>query len=194
MYTAQITNGFQSNPYRSVIIAEGVAAQEHDPENRTRHAVAARANLYFRSLKAALRLSARGYWDTWAIASGTGEAEFEKYLLEPLRVSARFRFYKQSGAVFYSDDYSGGNPPLGPRGQYWTGDRELSPFASWLVGLRAVYTLTPPHGRLFGILSSLHVGITGDVLSFIYSDFTLGGVPISNARSYIAGLDLSALF
>src|SRR5580693_2549494 len=106
----------------------------------------------------------------------------------------RGRFYKQTGAVFWSDDYSGGNPPLGPRGQYWTGDRELSPFASWLVGLRAVYTLTPPHGRLFGILSSLHVGITGDVLSFIYSDFTLGGVPISNARSYIAGLDLSALF
>ncbi len=194
VYTGQITNGFQSNPYRSVIIAEGVAAQEHEPDNRARQAGAARANVYFRSLKAALRLSVRGYWDTWDIKSFTGEGEFEKYLLEPLRVSARFRYYKQSGAVFYSDDYSGGNAPLGPRGQYWTGDRELSPFSSWLVGLRAVYTATPTHGRLLGVLTSLRVGITADMISFSYDNFTLGGAPIANARSYLAGLDITALF
>lgn len=194
VYTAQITNGFQSNPYRSVIIAEGLAAQENEPENRTRHAVAARANIYFRSLKAALRLSARGYWDTWAISSGTGEAELEKYLLEPLRVSARLRYYKQSGAVFYSDDYSGGNPPLGPRGQYWTGDRELSPFSSWLAGLRAVYTLSSKQGRLGGFLTSLRAGVTADIIGFSYEDFTLAGQPIGNARSYLGAVDLTALF
>ena len=42
----------------------------------------------------------------------------------------RARVYHQTGAVFWSDDYTGGDPPLGPKGQYWTGDRELSPFNS----------------------------------------------------------------
>ncbi len=194
VYSGQLLNGFLSNPYRSVIIAEGVAAQEHIPGNRSRQAADARANVYFRALKAALRLSARGYWDTWDIRSITGEAELEKYLTDALRVSGRFRYYQQTGAVFYSDDYSGGNPPLGPKGQYWTGSRELSPFWSWLAGLRLVYAVNATHGRMLGILSGIRAGVTADVLSYDYQRYTLGGVPLSNARSYIGSLDLAALF
>jgi hypothetical protein len=194
IYTAQITSGFQSNPYRSVILAEGVETQEHEPDNRARQAVAGRANFYIRPLRAALRLSIRGYRDTWAIQSGTGEAEFEKYFGEAFRVTLRGRYYKQSGALFWSDDYTGGNPPLGPKGQYWTGDRELSPFSSWLVGLRAFYTFTPASGRLLGIMSSFKVGVVGDVINFSYDEFTLAGQPVENARAWVAGLTISAVF
>ena len=194
VYTASITSGFQSNPYRSVIVAEGLEAQEHDPDNRAREALALRANLFLKSLKAALRLSVRAYWDTWDVKSGTAEAEFEKYFGESFRVSARVRFYKQSGALFWSDDYTGGNAPLGPKGQYFTGDRELSPFSSLLGGLRAVYTLTPARKRLLGVMTSFKAGLTGDIVDFHYEDFTLGGVPLEGTQAYIAGLDLSALF
>jgi hypothetical protein len=194
IYSAQVTDGFQSDPYRSVVIAEGIVAQEHAPNDRTRQSVTLKANFYLRPIKAALRLSARGYDDTWGIQSETGEIEFEKYLGEAFRVLLRGRVYNQTGAVFWSDDYTGGVPPLGPRGQYWTGDRELSPFWSWLGGLRAIYTVTPAHGRLLGLMSRLKIGASFDIQNFNYSQFTLGGVPVANTYAYFGGLSLSAAF
>ena len=194
VYTAQVNSGFQSSPYRSVILGEGLKAQEHEPDNRFREAVALRGNLFLKPLKAAVRVGLRGYYDTWDVRSGTVEAEFEKYLGESFRVMARGRFYKQSGALFWSDDYTGGDRPLGPKGQYWTGDRELSPFSSWLVGARATYTVRPANGRIFGIMESFKAGLSGDMLVLKYDEFTLGGQPIGNARAYILGLTVSALF
>lgn len=194
VYTAQITSGFQSNPYRSVILGEGLKAQERHPENRAREGLALRGNFYLRPIRAALRLGLRGYWDTWDVKSVTAEAEVEKYLTESLRIEARGRFYKQSGALFWSDDYTGGDRPLGPRGQYWTGDRELSPFTSGLLGLRLTYTMRPEHGRLLGLMTTLKLAVHGSAMQFSYDEYTLGGSTISNARAYLGGLALSALF
>ncbi len=193
-YTAQILNGFQSNPYRSVIIAQGLKAQEHHPENRARQSVSARANLYIRPIKLAVRIGARVYRDTWDITSGTGDVEVEKYLFEGFRLAARGRYYKQTGSSFWSDDYTGGDPPLGPKGQYWTGDRELSPFSSIAVGLRLTYLIQPARGRLLGLMTGLKVGASADVIQFDYDEYSLGGVPVTNARAYILGASLSALF
>ena len=137
---------------------------------------------------------ARGYWDTWDVKSVTGEAEFEKYFGESFRAQLRGRVYRQSGALFWSDDYTGGDAPLGPKGQYFTGDRELSPFTSVLVGLRATYTVTPERGRLLGMMRSLKLTASGDAMQFDYDEYTLGGSTISNARAYVLGLAASAVF
>ena len=177
-YTGQVIQGFQSDPYRSVVLGEGLKAQENEPTERAREAVTARLAWYLRSIKAAVRLSVRGYYDTWAIESGTVEGEFEKSIGESLRVMARGRLYKQTGAVFWSDDYTGGLPPLGPRGQYWTGDRELSPFWSWLTGVRFVWTLTPSNGRLLGVLESLKLAGSGSMSGYIYEQYTLSLIHI----------------
>lgn len=193
-YTAQIVEGFQSSPYRSVILAQGLKAQEHHPDHRARQAVAARANIYIRPIKLALRVGARVYRDTWDITSGTGELEAERYLFEGFRVAARARYYKQSGASFWSDDYTGGDRPLGRKGQYWTGDRELSPFQSFELGLRVTYGLQPAKGRLLGLMTGLKVGIAADAIQFDYDEYTLGGTPVTNARAYILGLNVSASF
>jgi hypothetical protein len=193
-YTGQLVDGFQSDPYRSIVLGEAVAAQEHEPNERARQAVTARAALYLRGFKGALRLSVRGYTDTWAIRSATAEVELEKTLSESLRLMARARYYQQGGAVFWSDDYTAGSAPLGPRGQYWTGDRELSPFWSWLAGLRAVWTLEPERGRIFGLLESFKLVGSASLTSFSYNEYTLGGTPVSDARAYIATLTLSATF
>lgn len=193
-YTAQIVDGFQSDPYRSVVLGEGIKAQEHIPNERAREALTARVAWYLRPLKGALRLSLRGYHDTWAIDSGAAELEFERSLGENLRMMARARVYRQSGAVFWSDDYTGGAPPLGPRGQYWTGDRELSPFWSWLAGLRLVWSVLPEHGRLLGLLESIKLIGSADVSSYSYDQYTLGGTPISNAEAYVATLSLALGF
>lgn len=200
VYTAQLVDGFQSNPYRSVIIAQGLKAQEHHPEHRARQAVALRGNLFIRPLKLAVRVTGRVYRDTWDITSGTGEAEIERYLWEGFRVAARGRYYRQTGALFWSDDYTGGDPPLGPKGQYWTGDRELSPFSSLGVGLRLTYNLQPASkpgggpGRFLGIFSGLKLGASADAMQFFYDEYTLAGQEIGNARAYILGMNLSALF
>jgi hypothetical protein len=194
-YTAELVDGFQSDPYRSVILGEGIKAQEHIPSERAREAVTARAAYYLRSLRAAVRLSLRGYHDTWAIDSGTAELEVEKSLGEAFRVMLRGRFYRQSGAVFWSDDYTGGIPPLGPRGQYFTGDRELSPFWSWLGGVRAVWTVAPPGStRLLGFIQSFKLAGSGNVEGFSYDQYTLGGVPVSNAIAYVVTLSVALGF
>jgi hypothetical protein len=195
VYTAQLLDGFQSNPYRSVVLGQGLKAQEHHPDTRARQAVAVRANVYVKPLKLALRLTGRAYRDTWDVTSGTAELEAEKYLFEGFRVAARGRYYRQSGALFWSDDYTGGDPPLGPKGQYWTGDRELSPFNSVLVGLRLTYAVQPSSGRrLLGLFHGLKLGASADVMQFSYDEYTLGGQAIENARAYILGANLSASF
>lgn len=193
IYSAEIQNGFLSNPYRAVIIGEGLKAQEHHPDNRARDAIAARMHLYFRPIKAALRLGVRGYYDTWDIKSVSTDAEFEKHFTESFRATVRGRFYKQSGAVFYSDDYTGGDKPLGPRGKYWSGDREISPFWSWMVGARVIYTIAPQK-PLLGIISQLKFSGSADMFVFHYDQFTLAGDPIQNARAYVATLSATALF
>jgi len=193
-YTAQILDGFQSNPYRSVILGQGLKAQEHHPETRVRQSLSLRANFYVRPLKLALRIGGRVYRDTWDITSGTAEVEAEKYLFEGFRVGARGRFYRQSGAIFWSDDYTGGDAPLGPRGQYWTGDRELSPFTSVVLGLKLSYRIEPAKGRLLGIMTGLKIGAAFDVMQFDYDEYTLAGTPVTNARAYILGGNLSASF
>jgi hypothetical protein len=147
-----------------------------------------------RPIRAAVRFSLRGYYDTWAIKSGTVEAEFEKSLGESLRVMARGRLYDQNGALFWSDDYTGGAAPLGPKGQYWTGDRELSPFWSWLLGVRILWTLAPAQGRLLGVMESLKLGGSANMTNFTYTQYTLGGTPVTNARAYIGTVSLSAVF
>jgi hypothetical protein len=194
-YTAQLVDGFQSDPYRSVILGEGLKAQEHIPGERAREAVTARIAWYLRSIKGAVRLSLRGYHDTWAIDSGTAELELEKSLGESFRVMLRGRLYKQAGAVFWSDDYTGGIPPLGPRGQYFTGDRELSPFWSWLAGVRAVWTINPAaHQRLLGFIESFKLAGSANMQGFSYDEYTLGGTPVSNAIAYVATVSLALGF
>ena len=194
IYTLQIVNGFQSNPYRAIILGQGLQAQEHHPDNRARHAIQTRGNIYLKPLKAAIRLGLRGYWDTWDVLSGTGEVEFEKYFGEHFRIGARGRFYMQRGALFWSDDYSGGDPPLGPKGQYFTGDRELSPFFSILGGLSFTYGAVATGPRLLGFMNDFKAVASVNLMQFEYQDYTLGGSSVSNARAWLVNIGANVGF
>jgi hypothetical protein len=192
--TGQLQHGFLSDAYRAVVLAPGGQyAQEHHPDNRAREALALRGAYFLRSFKGAVRGSVRAYRDTWDLKSGTFELELEKYVAPWLRARARGRLYKQTGALFWSDDYTGGEGH-GPKGQYWSGDRELSPFSSYLVGLRVLASWNAEERRLLGIFQSFEAAASLDVLFYNYSDFTLAGQAPKDTRAYIGALSVTALF
>jgi len=175
--SAALQHGFLANPYRSVVIASaGDQALENHPEDRARGAIGLRGKYYARGLQTAFSASARLYRDTWDIFGQTYEVDAERYLVPWLRVLVRGRYYTQTKALFWSDDYTGGEPETGPRGKYWSGDRELSPLSSYLVGARALATREgKPGQRVLGLFLSFSGSVSFDLLKTNLRDFTLGG-------------------
>lgn len=193
---AALQHGFLENPYRAVVIAPaGDQALENHPDNRLRTAAALTAKYYLRPLKTALTGGVRVYRDTWDILSQTYELEAERYLLAPLRLVARARYYRQTEALFWSDDYTGGEPEDGPRGQYWTGDRELSPLESYLVGGRAVFRAEgEPRRRIARVLLSFEASLSFDLLKTRLHEFTWGGVAPDDTVGMVWSLGLRGGF
>jgi hypothetical protein len=170
----QLLDGFLSNPYREVLIGTNIVRQEYVPDVRVRYAAGLKANWWLRPIATALRLSVRGYRDSWNVQSVTSELEIERYLLPGLRLRARGRYYQQTHAAFYADDYTTEHP-----GQYYTGDRDLSQMRSWLAGLRLLYGSHAKGKRWLGLLEAVEASIGGDVIAFKYLDFTVLGEPLA---------------
>lgn len=191
--TGQLQNGFLENPYRAVVIApSGASALENHPENRARAALALRTKYFVRSWQAALGVNARLYRDTWDMWAGTYEMSLEKHWTSWLRLMGRARVHHQTGVLFWSDDYTGGEPLMGPRGQYWSGDRELSPLRSYSLGARALMTTQRRTGdRLFGIFLQGSAGASLDVIKTDLREFTWGGVSPDDTLAGVLTLTLS---
>ena len=187
--TAQVLNGYQGNPYRGVWLGR-TSAQENHPENRARYAAGLGLRWWLEPINGAVRLFARAYRDTWDVQSFTGELAYTQMLGDALRVQGRGRYYVQGGAAFYSDDYT-----RFPRGQYFTGDRELSPFSSFTVGGRITYGLPPDDdGEVLGFLSSFDLALKADYVRYDFGDFRYGRVQVPNNNAFVATLSIEALF
>jgi hypothetical protein len=194
--TGAVQQGFLSNPYRSVVIGPaGEVAQEHHPDNRSRGAVAVRVKYFIRPLDASLGFGVRAYRDTWDILSQTYELEFEKSMTSFLRLELRGRYYRQTGAVFWSDDYTGGEPLHGPRGQYFSGDREVSPLKSFLVGLRATASFHGrPGARVGHLFMDFESSLSASMLKTHLDDFTWAGSVPDDTLAWIFGGSVTAGF
>lgn len=187
--TAQLVDGFQSNPYRAVWLGR-TAAQEHHPEHRARYAAGLGARIWLEPLSAALQLFARGYHDTWGINSITAELAYEQVIEGALRIRVRGRYYNQTAAAFFSDDYA-----LAPRGQYFTGDRELSSMWNVMVGAQIAYRISSgAEGAALGFLREFDLLLKGDWLHNEFPDFRYGQVGVPNLDALIVTLALEASF
>lgn len=187
--TAQLVDGFQSNPYRAVWLGRS-AAQENHPEHRFRYAGSLGAKLWVEPLSGALHASGRIYRDNWGVESVTAELAYEQSIDGALRLRVRGRYYLQGAAAFYSDDYS-----LMPRGQYFTGDRELSDMQSFMVGAQLVWTLTAgTEGASLGPFQSFRLLVKGDYVHHEFPSFTYGRVGVPNTDSIVATLGLELVF
>ena len=187
--SVQMMQGFLSNPYREVNIGNNSTAQEYLPDVRIRYAAGLRANWYLKPLKTALRVGGRAYRDTWNVRSVTAELELERYvLLDALRIRARGRYYNQSHAVFYSDDYL-----ISATSKYFTGDRELAKMRSLLAGLRLASGPSAGSKRFLGIMEKFEVSLGADYVWYSYDDFTVGFESLKKT-ALIASFGFTLLF
>ncbi|MCA9601602.1 MAG: DUF3570 domain-containing protein [Polyangiales bacterium] len=187
--SAQLLDGFQSNPYRAVWLGQ-TAAQEHHPRQRNRYAVGLNTRLWLKPLEGALQFAARGYRDTWNIRSITGELGYEQNLFAGLSLRGRARFYAQTGAAFFSDDYA-----FRPVGQYFTGDRELSPMRSWTFGGRLRWDIpSGDDGSVLGFMSAAELVFKADVILHEFLEFTYSGAPVPNPTALMGTFGFNATF
>ncbi|NRA33099.1 MAG: DUF3570 domain-containing protein [Polyangiaceae bacterium] len=194
--SASLLHGFLGNPYRGVVVGpSGIAAQEHHPTDRSRLALSMKTKLYIRSLKTATTLSFRGYRDSWEILSHTVGLDMDRHLSSWLRLNAHARYYAQTGAHFWSDDYTGGEPLNGPRGQYWSGDRELSPLKTYSGGTRFVAEWRGRSGgRLLGMFLNFSTSLSADLVKTDLENFTWAGTKPDDTLAGVASFSLTTLF
>ena len=164
--TLQVTEGFQSSPYRRVFVgSQGRSPQEHVPNLRQRYALFGRVRVALPELRAAASGMARAYRDTWDLRAATAEAEVLKYLGPTVIAGVHGRYHLQSGVIFYrtATQYR----TLGPVGHYWTGDRELSPLETALAGATLVY-LRRPQGKSW--YEEIELNVKFDVMKYIVKE------------------------
>ncbi len=178
----EVIQGFQSNPYRLVSLFNGsVEAQEASPNLRQRVALQARLHVAVPNVKGAVMALGRFYTDTWGVRSFTAELDWQQYLLPQLLLRLRGRFYEQGRAVFYRDaGESLSYDSVGPVGQYFTGDRELSPFRDYLLGVKLSYLkFANEKGKIARVFQSLDLHLKAEGMKYE----TLTPLPPNAARA-----------
>ncbi|HEY2743469.1 MAG TPA: DUF3570 domain-containing protein [Polyangia bacterium] len=164
----QVLDGFQSNPYRRVRLFGSVEAQESEPLLRQRVSIQGRLRLAMPRAKGAIGVLGRFYYDTWGIKSGTAEISWDEWILPQLLFRVRGRFYQQGRALFYRDAGEAlSYEAVGPVGQYFTGDRELSPFRDYLVGFKVAWVRNADErGKVWRVFEQLDLNIKIDLIDY----------------------------
>ena len=157
----QILEGFQSNPYRRVRIGPN-APQEHIPDTRARWSVSLRLNRYLQKLKAAVHVDGRFYDDTWGVVGGNIELGYSQYLGKSLLLKFYGRVFQQSAASFFKDAFY--YETEGTAGEYFTGDRELSPVRSAIAGGKITLIKIGGDKPVIGLFDKLQLNARADVM------------------------------
>ena len=157
----QVLDGFQSNPYRRVRIGPA-APQEHIPNERARWSVTARVNRFLPKLHGAVHFGARFYDDTWRVVGGDVELAYSQYIGNSLLLHFHARVYQQSAASFFKDAFF--YETESTAGEYFTGDRELSPVRNAMLGAKLTLITVGGDKPVWGLFDKLQLNLKGDVL------------------------------
>ncbi len=180
----EILNGFQSNPYRRVKVG-GNSPQEHIPNERARWSLTARVNRYLPAQHGAVHFGARFYDDTWRVVSGDVELGYSQYVGSSLLIDFRARGYQQSAAKFFKDAFF--YETESTAGEYYTGDRELSPVRTALFGAKLTLISVAGDKPVWHFFDKLQFNIKGDVL-------LLGQIAADSTISNPMGIDKQFLY
>lgn len=157
----QILEGFQSNPYRRVQVGQNTP-QEHIPDTRARWSLSARVNRYLPKLRAAAHFDGRFYNDTWGVTGGNVGLGYSQYIGKPLLLRVQARVYQQSAAEFFRDAFF--YETLSSAGEYWTGDRELSPVRNATIGGKLSVITVGGDQPVWGLFDKLQLHVKGDIM------------------------------
>lgn len=133
-----VVRGLQHNPYRNVYAGGSNIAERH-PDRRVRRDVFIKVNQYLKN-RSSIKGDYKYYADDWGVASHTLGVKLSQYVTGDVVVGYGYRFYDQSAAVFYRDEYVEADGIDG----YRTGDYRLGDFSAHLFGTNVDWTI----GRL----------------------------------------------
>jgi hypothetical protein len=143
-----VVDGLQHNPYRNVY-AGGTNVPERHPDARQRRDVFVKLNQYLPN-RSSGKLSYRLYNDDWGINSHEVGTRLSQYITGGMFARYEYRWYSQTAAEFWSDDYTSVNGIDG----YLTGDYRMGRLSSHLFGAALDFDFTtlrpetPVLGRL----------------------------------------------
>lgn len=168
-YEGVTDEGFLNNPYRQVRFLDPNAALgfsyelELYPRTRTSNAQAIRG-LYYLPYRAALKAEFRNYSDSWGIDAYNAEIAYTHPIDDTgLTVEAKYRFYSQTAADFYSDLFPRQNAQ-----NFLARDKELSTFTTNTLGAGVSYEFDTEW--LPGFKRG-QVSLFVDYIRFSYDDF-----------------------
>ena len=151
-------DGYLSSPYR-VARVFGAAVPENDPRTRSSRAVDFKVIGDLGS-RDAVHAEYRYFWDNWAIKANTMEFGYSRYFGENWLADTSVRYYRQTKALFYSDNAQSDT-------LYISRNRQLSQFHDADLGGRVTYSL----GKVSGDLD-VKLNASVHYTKFNFDDFT----------------------
>jgi hypothetical protein len=184
----QVLEGFQSNPYRRVRVGQN-SPKEHIPSTRDRWSLSARLNRYLPRLHGAAHFDARFYDDTWGVVGGDVELGYSQYIGKNLLFRLHARVYQQTAAKFFKDAFY--YQTLSTAGEYFTGDRELSPVRNANLGGKLTLITLGGDKPVWGLFDKLQVNVKADILMLaVLPADSLADNPMGIDKQFIYGNSL----
>jgi hypothetical protein len=142
-------------------------------------------NRFLPKLHAAAHFSARFYDDTWRVVGGDVELAYSQYVGNSLLLRFHARVYQQSAAKFFKDAFF--YETESTAGEYYTGDRELSPVRSATFGAKLTLITVAGDKPVWGLFDKIQLNVRGDVL-------ILDQLPADSTIDNPSGIDKQFLY
>jgi len=113
-------------------------------------------------VRGAVHASVRGYSDTWGVNGGTAELAWSQYAGSSLLLKVRARIHQQTPATFFKDAFF--YETESAAGEYFTGDRELSPVRNIVVGGKmTLISVAEDDHEVWGLFDKLQLNLKADL-------------------------------
>lgn len=175
--------GYLNNPYRYARVL-GTYVPERYPGTHDSQAIAVRIVKGLSSDKRAVGESVRGeyryFQDNWGITSNTLALAYQRYFGNNLLGELHYRYYQQTAASFYSDNFS-------TEMTYMARDKELSAFTDNSLGVKLTWYFL--QGQ-YSVLNRMSLNFAYDYIDFSYDNFT----DVRTGQRYSFGANVLQLF
>jgi hypothetical protein len=128
-YDISKLDGYQANPYRTVITNGGLFPEKH-PNERLRQAFAVSGRLHVPATQTTFIGAYRYYTDDWHVHAHTPELRIVQEVGALADASIRYRYYRQTASYFFAERY----PTLDPAMiEYITDDPKMSAYSGHVL-------------------------------------------------------------